>query len=101
MIRPLTNRVVIEVLPSDESSGGVVIPESSREGSPDQKKHVIKGIVRGIGPWRKTKQGFAILPDFKPGDTVLCSPYRGVKMTREIGERFQLVTVQDVLAVLS
>lgn len=102
MIRPLTNQVLIEVIPADATThGGIVIPEDIREGSKDEKKHVVKAIVVAIGAWRKTKQGFAVLPEFAIGDTVLCSPYRGVKMTRNIGERYQLVKTQDILAVLS
>jgi chaperonin GroES len=101
MIRPLTNQVLLEVLPPDEKSfGGIVIPETLRNGSPDDKKPPFKGIVVAIGPWRKTNQGLAVLPEFKRGDVVLCSPYRGHKLTRNIGERYQLVRTDDVLAVV-
>lgn len=60
-----------------------------------------KGKVLAIGAWRTTKAGFAILPDFKPGDTVLVNEYLGTKLTRNIGETYRLCRVDDVLAVLT
>jgi co-chaperonin GroES (HSP10) len=97
----MTNMVLIEVQPAANTTfGGVYLPENIREGSKDEKRPVVKAIVVAIGPWRKTRQGFSVLPDFAVGHTVLCSPYRGVKMTRNIGERYQLVRTDDVLAVI-
>lgn len=66
-----------------------------------EKARPRKGVVIAIGAWRKTKQGFAILPDFQPGDTVLVSEYLGTKMTRNIGEQYRLCRIDDVLAVLT
>lgn len=59
-----------------------------------------KALVMAIGPWRKTKQGFAVLPDIKIGDRVLASEYLGTKLTRNIGENLRLCRIDDVLAVL-
>jgi chaperonin GroES len=102
MIRPLKNQLLVEILPPDEASaGGVVIPESIREGSKDEKKPVLKGIVVAIGPWKTTKRGFSVLPDFFIGSTVVLSPYRGVQLGRRLGERMRMVKTEDVLAVLT
>lgn len=101
MIKPLRNQVLIEVLPPDDTThGGIVIPEQIREGSKDEKKPVLKGRVLAIGPWRKTKQGLAVLPDFFAGQTVVISPYRGVQVGKYVSERMRLVRTEDVLAVI-
>lgn len=102
MIRPLKNQVLVEVLPPDEqSAGGIVIPENVREGSKDEKKPVLKGRVLAIGPWRTTKAGFSILPDFQIGNTVVISPYRGTQVGKYVDGRMRLVKTEDVLAVLT
>lgn len=59
------------------------------------------GVVVEIGPWRKTKSGFAILPDIKLGDTVIISEYLTTKLNRGIGENLRLCKVDDVLALLT
>lgn len=99
-VKPLTDQVLVEVLPPDTMThGGISLPEICWDGSPE-KKPPFKAVVLAIGPWRKTKQGFAVLPPFGVGAKVLCSAYRGTQLTRNIGERYRLVKSDDVLAVV-
>lgn len=102
MLRPLTGQILLEILPPEETTnGGIHIPETSRDGAPDEKKSVLKGIVRAMGPWKKTKKGFGILPDFGIGAKVVVSPYRGTQVGKYVAERYRLVKSDDILAVLT
>jgi len=99
-LKPLKNQVLISLLPQDTTTaGGLFLPDVAQEASKGEKAYPRKGIVIAIGAWRQTKAGFAILPDFKPGDTVLVNEYLGTKLTRNIGENYRLCLVDDVLAV--
>jgi chaperonin GroES len=101
MIRPLTAQVLVEVLPPEtKTDGGLFIPDVAQKSPRGEKTKPFKALVVAIGPWRKTKQGFAVLPDFGIGHTVLCTPYAGQAVSRNIGERYQLVKSDDVLAVV-
>jgi chaperonin GroES len=102
MIRPLTGQALIRLLPPDEKTdGGLFLPDIAQDSPQGEKAKPRRGLVIAIGPWRTTKDGFAILPDFQPGDTVLLSEYLGTKLTRAIGESLRLCRVDDVLAVLT
>lgn len=99
-LRPLTGQVCVQLSPPDEkTNGGLFLPHAVHRG-PGEKADPRKGVVISVGPWRKTKKGFAILPDFKPGDTVLVNEYLATKLTRAIGENLRLCRVDDVLAVV-
>jgi chaperonin GroES len=99
MIRPLTGHCLIRILPPDEkTSSGLWLADVAQERG--EKARPRKGFVIACGPWKTTKQGYAILPDFRPGDTVLLSEYIGTKLTRAIGENLRLCRVDDVLAVV-
>src|SRR4029077_6373483 len=101
-LKPLKNQVLVSLLPPDTMTpGGLLLPEIAQNASRGEKAFPRKGVVIAVGAWRTTKQGFAILPDFKPGDTVLVNEYLGTKLTRNIGEQYRLCLVDDVLAVLS
>lgn len=100
-LRPLKNQVLISLLPLEANAGSIFLPDVAREDPLGQKHRPRKGVVVAIGEWRKTKAGFAILPDFQPGDTVLISDYSGAKLTRNIGENYRLCRVEDVLAVVT
>lgn len=100
-IRPLTNQVLIQVLPpEDKTHGGLFLPDVAQSSPHGEKARPFKGLVLAIGPWRKTKNGFSILPDFRIGETVICTPYAGQPLSRNVGERYQLVQVDDVLATV-
>lgn len=101
-LKPLKNQVLISLLPPEsKTAAGLFLPDCAQLAPAFEKAWPRKGTVLAIGPWRTTKAGFAILPDFKPGDTVLVNEYLGTKLTRNIGEQYRLCRVDDVLAVLT
>lgn len=100
-IRPLTGQVLVQALrPDDKTESGLFIPDIAQESVRGEKAKPFKALVLALGPWKKTKNGYGILPDFGIGHTVLCTPYAGQKLSRNIGERYQLVRSEDVLAVV-
>ena len=101
MIRPLIGQVLVEVLPPEETTAsGLFIPDVAQSSPRGEKARPFKAQVVAIGPWKRTKQGFAVLPEFTIGAQILCTPYAGTKLTRNIGERYQLVKITDVLALV-
>lgn len=100
-IRPLTNQVLIRLLPLNPlTDGGLHLPDIAQTAAQGEKARPRKGLVIAIGPWRTGKKGLAILPDFQPGQTVLVSEYTGTKLTRDLGENYRICRVDDVLAIL-
>lgn len=98
-IKPLTGQILVQVLPPDDrTDGGLIIPDIAQGDTPGEKQQPFRARVLAMGPWKKTKQGYGVLPDFGIGATVLCTPYAGTKLSRNIGERYQLVRFEDVLA---
>jgi co-chaperonin GroES (HSP10) len=82
------------------TAGGIVLPDIAHDRARGEKEKPFYARVIAVGPWRKAKNGFAILPDFKPGDKVLVTFYAGTKLTRHLGEKLRLCSVDDVLAVV-
>lgn len=100
-IRPLTNQVLVRLLPLNPvTDGGLHLPDIAQTAAQGEKARPRKGVVIAIGPWRTGKKGLAILPDVRINDTVLVSEYTGVKCSRGIGENLRIVKLEDVLAVI-
>lgn len=104
-IKPLTGQVLVLLLPHDEKDGSIFIPEIANEAKPTHDNVYVrlghrKAIVQEVGPWRKTKQGLAVLPEVKRGDTVVVSPYAGTKLSQDTNDHLKLIKVDDILALL-
>lgn len=108
MIRPLSNCVLLRILPPEtESSGGITIPQHTlspeevqeRNHKPEPPPPEV-GIVEAIGPWRQLDNGMKVPPPFPPGSKVLVREGSGQKLNRDVGERLKLVHMDDVLAVI-
>lgn len=91
-LRPLDDRVIVEVLESEETvEGGIVLPESA------QKKPQL-GTVLAVGPGRLNDQGERVPVDLKVGDTVVYTKYGGTEV--KIAEReYLILRADDILAV--
>ncbi len=105
-IKPLTGQVLVFLLPKDDKEGSIFLPQSVMDGksSPDNvyvKLKPRKAVVQEVGPWKKTKQGLAVLPPVKRGDTVIVSQYKGQKITTDVREQLMLVNSDDLLAILT
>ncbi|MGQ0553470.1 MAG: co-chaperone GroES [Planctomycetota bacterium] len=74
-IKPLEDRVVIEVLDAEErTAGGIVLPDTARE-KPQ------RGRVTAVGQGRLLKNGKRVPVAVKLGDEVLFGKYAGTDVT--------------------
>ena len=72
--RPLHDRVLIEVLDSEEkTAGGIIIPDTAKE-KPQE------GKVVAIGSGARTEDGKVIPMDVKVGDLVLFGKWSGTEV---------------------
>ncbi len=82
--RPLHDRVLIEVLDSEEkTSGGIIIPDTAKE-KPQE------GKVVAIGSGARTEDGKIIPMDVKIGDIVLFGKCSGTEVKRE-GKKYRII----------
>ena len=98
-ILPLTGQVLVEILPNADTIGGIVIPSGVEVKDAIGKLPCVRARVHRLGRWPQKKGGRCVLPEFSPGDVVICSQYSGVKMQR-LDEKFRLVRLADVLAII-
>ena len=90
--RPLHDRVLIEVLDSEEkTSGGIIIPDTAKE------KHQ-EGKVVAVGPGAKTDDGKIIPMDVKIGDLVLFGKWSGTEVKID-GKEYSIMKESDVMGI--
>ena len=91
-IKPLADRVVIQMTESEETTkSGIVLPGSAQE-----KPQV--AVVTAVGPGGVV-DGKEIVMEVKVGDKVLISQYAGTKVKLD-GEEKIIVRQSDILAVV-
>ena len=90
-IRPLDDRVVIEVLKAEEkTAGGIVLPDTAQE-KPQ------RGKVVAVGPGKLLESGTRVKPSVAKGDIVLFGRYAGSEV--RVGEiEYQIMRESDILA---
>ena len=91
-IKPLADRVVIQMTESEETTkSGIVLPGSAQE-----KPQV--AVVTAVGPGGVV-DGKEIVMEVKVGDKVLISQYAGTKIKHD-GKENIIVRQSDILAVV-
>ena len=90
-IRPLDDRVVIEILEAEETtSGGIVLPDTAKE-KPQ------RGRVVAVGPGKLLDDGSRAEVSVVVGDLVLFGKYSGSEV--RIGEvEYTIMKESDILA---
>jgi chaperonin GroES len=90
-IRPLDDRVVIEVLEAEEkTAGGIVLPDTAKE-KPQ------RGRVLAVGPGKLLRTGKRAAVTLKSGDEVLFGKYAGTDVRVE-GEEIKVLHENEILA---
>ena len=90
-IRPLDDRIVLEVLDAEEkTAGGIVLPDTARE-KPQ------RGKVSAVGNGRLLKNGTRVPVSLKVGDEVIFGKYAGTEVTIDDVE-FKILRESEVLA---
>ena len=90
-LRPLDDRVVLQVLDAEEkTAGGIVLPDSAQE-KPQ------RGKVTAVGNGKLGKDGARLKPDVKKGDVVLFGKYAGSDV-KVGGQDFKILRENEILA---
>ena len=93
MIKPLGERVVIEVAESDvTTASGIVLPDTAKE-KPQ------KGKVVAVGTGKMLDNGQRATPEVKVGDGVVFSKYSGSEIKVD-DKDYLIVRESDILAIL-
>ena len=93
MIKPLGERVVIEVAETDvKTASGIVLPDTAKE-KPQQ------GTVVAVGAGKLLDNGERAAMEVKVGDGDIFSKYSGSEVKVE-GKDYLIVRESDILAVI-
>ncbi len=93
-IKPLSDKIVLKLKdPQEKTSGGIYLPESSRE-----ETHIAEVIAVGEG--RFSESGQLIKPSVKKGQIVLIKGQWAGDNVNVEGEEYKIVSDSDILAVL-
>ncbi len=92
-LRPLGDKLIVEVLGSTEKTkSGLYLPDTAQE-KPQEAK------VLAVGSGRVLPNGKVVPPDIKAGDIVLFGKYSGNEVTLD-GKEYLIIGQDDVLAVI-
>ena len=93
MLKPLGDRIVIELVEAEEkTASGIIVPDSAKE--KPQEGHVI-----AAGTGRVLENGQRVDLEVKEGDKILFSKYSGTEVKHE-GNEYLILRESDVLAVI-
>ncbi|MCF6139541.1 co-chaperone GroES [Pseudalkalibacillus berkeleyi] len=93
MLKPLGDRIVIELVESEEkTASGIVLPDSAKE-KPQE------GKIVAVGTGRVTDNGEKVALEVSEGDTVIYSKYAGTEVKYQ-GKEFLILRESDVLAIV-
>lgn len=93
MLRPLGDRIVIELIEVEEKTAfGIVLPDSAKE-KPQE------GKIVAVSSGRVLDNGTRVELDVKEGDRIIFSKYAGTEVKYE-GTEYLILRESDVLAVI-
>jgi chaperonin GroES len=93
LLKPLGDRIVIELVESEEKTvSGIVLPDTAKE-KPQQ------GKVVAVGTGRVTENGERVALEVSEGNTVIYSKYAGTEVKYE-GKEYLNIRENDVLAIV-
>ncbi|HHY20635.1 MAG TPA: co-chaperone GroES [Bacilli bacterium] len=93
MLKPLGDRVVIELVETEEkTASGIVLPDSAKE-KPSE------GKVVAVGTGRVLDNGERVALEVKENDTIIFSKYAGTEVKYQ-GKEYLILRESDILAVI-
>lgn len=93
MLRPLGDRIVIELVESEEkTASGIVLPDSAKE-KPQE------GKIVAVGTGRILESGERVALEVAVGDHIIFSKYAGTEVKYQ-GTEYLLLRENDILAVI-
>ncbi|PAV27677.1 co-chaperone GroES [Virgibacillus profundi] len=94
MIKPLGDRVVIELVEQEEkTASGIVLPDSAKE-KPQE------GKVVAVGSGSVTENGEKVALEVSEGDRIIFSKFAGTEVKYD-GTEYLILRENDILAVVS
>jgi chaperonin GroES len=93
MIKPLGDRVVIELVEQEEkTASGIVLPDSAKE-KPQE------GRIVAVGTGRVTDSGERVQLEVSEGDRIIFSKFAGTEVKYD-GKEYLILRESDILAVV-
>ncbi|EMA6345158.1 co-chaperone GroES [Bacillus cytotoxicus] len=93
MLKPLGDRVVIELVQAEEkTASGIVLPDTAKE-KPQE------GKVIAVGTGRVLENGERVALEVAAGDRIIFSKYAGTEVKYE-GADYLILRESDILAVI-
>lgn len=93
MLRPLGDRVVIELVAQEEkTASGIVLPDTAKE-KPQE------GKIVAVGSGRVLDSGERVAVEVAVGDRIIFSKYAGTEVKYE-GNEYLVLRESDILAVI-
>lgn len=93
MIKPLGDRVIIELVEQEEkTASGIVLPDSAQE-KPQE------GKVVAIGSGRVNDKGEKVALEVAEGDRIIFSKFAGTEVKYE-GTEYLILREDDILAII-
>nr|WP_295975154.1 co-chaperone GroES [uncultured Bacillus sp.] len=93
MLKPLGDRIVIELVESEEkTASGIVLPDSAKE-KPQE------GKIIAVGSGRVLENGERLAPEVSVGDRIIFSKYSGTEVKFD-GKEYLILRDSDILAVV-
>jgi chaperonin GroES len=94
MIKPLHDRVAVELEAQEtKTAGGIIIPDSAKE-------KPVKGKVVAVGKGSKDDKGNIIPLDVKVGDKVIFGKWSGTEVEVD-GKKLLIMKESDIIGILS
>ncbi|MBB6447630.1 co-chaperone GroES [Bacillus benzoevorans] len=93
MLKPLGDRVIIELVESEEkTASGIVLPDSAKE-KPQE------GKVVAVGSGRVLENGERLALEVSAGDRIIFSKYSGTEVKYD-GKEYLILRDSDILAIV-
>ncbi len=93
LLRPLGDRIIIELVESEEkTASGIVLPDSAKE-KPQE------GKVVAVGTGRVLESGERVALEVSVGDRIIFSKYGGTEVKYQ-GTEYLILRESDILAVV-
>jgi chaperonin GroES len=93
LLKPLGDRIVIELVEQEEkTASGIVLPDSAKE-KPQE------GKIVAVGSGEVKDNGERAALEVKEGDSVIFSKYAGTEVKYE-GKEYLILRESDVLAII-
>ena len=93
LLKPLGDRVIIELVESEEkTASGIVLPDTAKE-KPQE------GKVVAVGTGRVLDNGERISLEVAQGDRIIFSKYAGTEVKYE-GSEYLILRESDILAII-